>query len=400
MKTSRFDHVVFGALHMELRGANANETIADMQRQGISMSHIRMREGACTLVIGLRDFPHAYRVCRSHGVKIHFIAKEGLPFALRHASRRKSLLVGVALFAAVLYGLNSMVWQVSVSGVKEDTAAAVLQAARDNGLYVGAFKSSIGSLEQIQRKILQEMPSLVWVGIQMEGTKAQLKVVERIPGVDVKEEQPHNVIASKPAVVRKVLASRGEVMVKPGQTVQPGQVLISGSLGGGSKLVPATGEVLAEVWYTSKVQLPLRVRQSQLTGAFVDHQYVVVGPLALRVWGWREPNYNEIVQRVNESDWHFGKWRLPVQWENVKDYEVNQSAVAKTVAQAQQQALDLAKQDVFVQMHETGAVLGQTVLQHEVTHGKLYTTVLTRVEENIGVPGPIQPPPAPKTPSS
>lgn len=382
------NNFIFGSLHLELRGAQISAVIRHLQVSGVRLEHIRVHQDATTLVVGLHDFWTLYRACRKFGVKFRVISRQGFPFVIRNLSKRKMIVAGMVLFTGLLLLFNSLVWSVTVHGVSEETSLSVLQAARESGLYVGAWKSSVANLQAVQARILKRLPSLVWVGIDLAGSQANLQVVERIGGVNVTSSAPHNVVASKPAVVQNIFANRGDVLVKPGQVVHPGQVLISGDLGQG-KLVPASGTALAEVWYTSQVVLSLAVTQQELTGAFVSHEDLAVGTLALRIIGWQQPDYQMETERVSQTNWHLGTWKFPIQWRIVTDYEVTAGAATKTENQAQQAALDIARQDVFAQAGRDVRILGQTVLQPHVLHGKLYATVLTRAEEDIGVPASI-----------
>lgn len=382
------NNFLFGSLHLELRGVQISAVIHQLQVSGVRLEHIRVHQDTTTLVVGLQDFWSLYRACRQFGVKLRVISRQGLPFVIRHFKKRKMMVAGMVLFTGLLLFFNSLIWSVTVHGVSEETSLSVLQVAKESGLYVGVWKSSVANLQVVQARILKRMPSLVWIGIDIAGSQANLQVVERIDGVSGTSSAPHNLVASKPAVIQRIFANRGDVVVRPGQVVQPGQILISGDLGQG-KLVPASGLALAEVWYTSEVALPLAVTRQELTGASVSHQDLAVGPLALRILGWQQPDYRLETESVSQTNWHLGTWRLPLQWRIVTDYEVTAGAVTKTQMQAQQEALELARQDVFAQAGSDVRILGQTVLQLRILHGKLYATVLTRAEEDIGVPASI-----------
>jgi similar to stage IV sporulation protein len=396
VNTKSINQLLFGALHVELRGQQASEVVRVLQQQGVPLFGVRVRGGFVYLTIGLNRYPELYRTCRSMRVKLRFLRREGLPFVIRNASRRKAMLVGIVMFFCMMYAMSSMIWQVQVSGVKEETAALMLQTARELGVSVGAWKSVLRDVDSLQDKLMQKLPNLVWVGIDAHGTRVKLDALEQIPGVTLTSETPHNIVAAKPAVIRKVFASRGEVVVKPGQVVTPGQLIISGDLGGGAKQVPAQGKVLAEVWYTSTVRIPLKVRQQGLTGESVERDYLSVGSWRLRVWGFRQPHYQAAEERVDETDWRLGNWRLPLQLQKVTVYEASPVAVSASVKEAETSALHIAIQDVQSKMRKEGVILGQNVLHKEVSHGNLYETILTKTEEDIALAAPFRSP-APST---
>lgn len=391
MSTPRITHWWHGFLLMELRGQSVSEALRAFQQEGIELYYVKVRSGRSTLGISRHDFASFYSICRQHGVKIRFIKKEGFPFLAKRWAKRKCMIAGFGLFLSLVYGMSAMIWQVSVTGVDEEAQATVLQAAKECGLYPGAWKGPLEDVQVIQNRLLEKIPSLVWVGVQVEGSKAKLEALEKIPNTEKIDATPHNLIAAKPAVIRYVYATRGQSLVKPGQVVHPGQIVISGNLGEGVKSVPATGRVLAEVWYTSKVEMPLQVIHSGLTGAFVNRDYLMFGSATLRVWGWQQPDYKSTYEQSNDTDFHLGNWAVPIQLRKVTVYEAFPEAVSKSEQSAEQSAIHLAAQDVRRHMAEEGEILTQTVLHREVSHGKLYETILTRTEEDIGVAAAMEP---------
>ncbi len=378
-----------GSLTIELRGEQVQKVLSEFHRHGIDLHRVRMQNGKSVCVIQLSDFQSFYKICRGHNVKIRFLSRDGIPFILRNSQRRKSFSIGIFLFIGLILLFNSMIWKVQIMGMDEDTTADILQSAHSVGIYPGAFKWRLGSVENISRQILMQTPNLMWVGIHIDGSVVTIQSIEKIEGVKEHLLKPQNIIASKPGVMVKIFASRGRILVKPGQFVQPGQVLISGDLFEGQTLVPAEGNSIGEVWYVSKIQVPLHVVKNGLTGAYVVRDYLDWNGFGLRVWGWREPNFGIFVERESKTSWHFNKWLLPIQWKTVTEYQVQKDSGQKSVLEAQGQGLAIALQDVRTQMGSEGTVLQQMVLHEEVSRGTLYETVLTRTQEDIGIAAPI-----------
>ncbi len=383
-----------GSLCVRLSGTACSQVVSALHQSSIPLYDVRVEGTTCTLEIALPHFSALYRVCRRHRVKIRFLERRGLPFVARVLLRRKFLVGGAGAFIVLLVAASSMVWQVSVVGANPDQIQTVLAAARESGLYPGVWKHRLRDVNDIQRALLAKLPGAIWVGVRVVGVKAEIEVVEKIPGVTAQSATPSDIRVTKPGVIQRVIAERGVALVHPGQAVVPGQIAISGNLGDGTKQVAARGEVLAEVWYKSTVEVPLTVRPAGLTGASVTRDYLTTGGFHVRVWGWSEPGYKNAVARDTETDWHIGRWRLPIQWQQVQLQQVVPQVWQRSVTQAELVALDMARADVRRQAGKTGVVLGQTVLHRQVSRGNLYETVMTRTEEDIGAPAamaPLQP---------
>ncbi|HHX75650.1 MAG TPA: sporulation protein YqfD, partial [Firmicutes bacterium] len=134
----------------------------------------------------------------------------------------------------------------------------ILNLAGEAGAYRGLLKERLDTDAVANRMLIAE-PKLEWVGLQLEGTRLIIKVVEaKQPELEL--QGPADLVAAKDGLVTDVLVIMGEARVKPGDTVRRGQVLIEGVLrpetpwgepSAGKEPIPvrARGEVIARVWY-------------------------------------------------------------------------------------------------------------------------------------------------------
>ena len=385
------ENLWYGGLHIELRGADVEAAVFDVLQAGIELRQLRVRQKDATAIVSLRYFDTVRIIAKSHRVKIRFLERYGIPFWMNRLRRRKTMLLGPLLFVCIVYFCSSMIWQVNISGVKSETEPAVRQAAGDAGVFVGAWKWNLKDTRQIQDTLLQKVPDLIWTGVDFQGARANIDAIEKVKGIEQESLEPHDIVADKPAVIRQVYATRGRVLVKPGQVVHPGDVLITGNLAEGGQQVPAAGQVLAETWYTTDVTVSLAISRNGMTGRSYRQGFLAIGASGIHLLGWKHPKYADEVNRVSESDWKIGKWAIPVQWRQVTTYEVSQPALTKSETAARKEALQLAMQDVQSKIGESGSILQQTVLQVQVSHGKLYEKVWTKAEEDIGVAKAIPP---------
>lgn len=366
-----------------------NAFVRELYRRGVLLSHLQVRETTCSFITRLDDIDALRDVRRRCPVKVRFGNRSGLSILAERAWRRKSFFIGVALFIVILDALGSLVWRVDISGVTGDTASTLLQSAEDVGIRPLAWRPALPPPTTLQDELLRTMPNLLWVGVHLDGGVAKIDAIEKVKGVTPPNLSPQNIVASKTGVILKVFATRGDVLVKKGQVVSPGQVIISGSLADGAVHVAASGEAMAEVWYTSKVVVPLKANRSVLTGRYVTRSYLDIGSTHLRVWGWQQPKYSHQIDQSHQYQWHIGKINLPFGWQDVRVYEAGTTTYQQSIQAASLRAQELSSQDVVTRGGRNSRVLSQTVLQQNVERGNLYATVLTRLEEDIGVAEPL-----------
>ena len=205
-----------------------------------------------------------------YGDVLTVLSAGGLPrFGNRLWSWRRLAML-VLLLGVLTAVLPRRVWFISVEGNAAVPERLILERAADCGVYFGAKAARVRS-EQVKNKLLYEIPELRWAGINTYGCRAVITVAEREMPEPEGEELPGDLTAAADGVVTEVVLSRGTAMVKPGNAVQKGQVLISGltDLGICTRADRAEGEVWAMTRRTISVILPQKTAQRQENGAVV-----------------------------------------------------------------------------------------------------------------------------------
>lgn len=232
----------------------------------------RLEENTLVAKVSVRGFFKLRSLARKTRCGIYILQKRGLYFSLNRLRRRKVLLLGIIFFVAVIYMLSSIVWKVEVNTQNETLKNSVLKDLEQWGLKPGIFKHNLDK-KYFLDKILLNYKNVSWAEIEIRGSRVIVEVVEREMPPEVEEGTPCHIVAAKDGIIQEVLPLRGEAVVKPGDTVSKGDVLISGSvsLAGGDGeekklLVRAKGIVKARVWYRESVEVPLVESVKTYTG--------------------------------------------------------------------------------------------------------------------------------------
>lgn len=129
---------------------------------------------------------------------------------------------------------------------------------------------SFEELDNITKKILADNKNnLEWVSIKKDGMKYIVRAEERIIKSEVVSDKPRDIVASKDAYITKVISNKGNVLVRQGEYVKKGTVLISGKITlyeDVKGVTSASGSVYGNVWYESVVEIPKEISSERLTG--------------------------------------------------------------------------------------------------------------------------------------
>ena len=83
-------------------------------------------------------------------------------------------------------------------------------------------------LYEVGEKLMMEYKDIAWIAVDMKGTGVVVNIVETIPKTQyVDREKPTDVVANADGVIVSVAASSGTPMVKEGDEVKKGDLLIS-----------------------------------------------------------------------------------------------------------------------------------------------------------------------------
>lgn len=360
-----------------------------IMQQGLWIHDILYRKNGSIQFTMLRsDVRHLRPLLKQTHSKIHFGKRTGLPFFMQRAWKRKSFLAGLLIFMGLLYSLTSVVWTIEVEGTKNLSPETIVTAADSVGIHKGAWIGRLPDTDLLQAEMLDKVPELSWVGVRIQGTKVNIQVVEKVPPAVHTPNSPQNIVASKKAIIDKVLVEKGLAAVQKGQLVNPGDVLISGTLPNGNT-VQGKGKVEATVWYGSEMQIPLQHLRKQYTGPSYNKHYLVFGSYPVQVWGYGQNPYKSFEEQAADREFYIGSFTLPIRFRTAEVKETQEDIITLSEEEAKQEALERAAADVSAKIGESGRVIDQKILHQRSEHGNLYIKVLTIVQEDIGKPQPF-----------
>lgn len=243
--------------------------------------------------IPLHDFWSIRSIVRQTGSRMKILDKRGLPFYWSKTKKRKLLILGSVIFVITMYILASFVWFIDVYSHEELVLiekGVIIEIANKSGLRTGILKRSV-NVDEVERRIISQIPEISWVGLEFQGTKVQIEVVERkLPSTEYTDKDPKHIIASKDGIIQEILVLMGQPVVQVGDTVEMGQILISGVIipqitnpeVPGEEILPqqeirrveARGIVRARVWYEGQGTASLEETIKHRTGAIERAYYL------------------------------------------------------------------------------------------------------------------------------
>ncbi len=187
----------------------------------------RINEDKLILKIYIKDFIKIKNIAKTSSCKVKIAKRNGLHFTIQKYRRRLFLILGIALCILMIYTMSNMVFFVEITGNKTISTDYINELLRSNGIRPFAFNNIKGS--EIANNIMSQNNNIAWIGIEIDGNKVLVEIVEKPDEPDVyNPEGMYNIVSSTDGVVTDIYLKKGFPVVKTGDTVKKGQLLVSG----------------------------------------------------------------------------------------------------------------------------------------------------------------------------
>lgn len=221
------------------------------------------------LRVKLLDIKHLWHECAIRGISLEHVGYGGLPIIASRYIHRPGLIVGLIISLIMIFGFNRLLWDIRVIGNEEITASEIIDMLKDHGISVGSDKTNIESTS-IENNILIERSDISWISINVQGNIAYVEVRENKSAATCESKKFANVTAKKSGVVEYTSIYRGNTVVKAGQYVEKGQLLISGIYDServGFRFTRASGKVMARTVEEMIIEIPLEYDKKVYSGS-------------------------------------------------------------------------------------------------------------------------------------
>ena len=336
--------------------------------------------------VSIKDFKNFMKIAKETKCKVKIKEKKGLPFIFHKYKKRKIFFIALCLIAVSIITLSNFIWNIEVEGNTNISKEEIMLSLNECGLNIGKRKNEI-KVKDIINKIRLERNDLAWIGIELKGTNAIVKIVEADPKPNIIQEDEYcNIIATKAGTIVKVNAINGTSLVKEGDVVKEGTVLVGGWLEGkytGTRYVHANGNVQAKVWYSSKKKIDLNQVISKKTGREENKYSVNINNFQINFYKTLSKFQKYDTIEKTEKLKIFSDFYLPIQITTKNNQELFEESVKYSIEEAKIKATEEAKKELDEQI-ENKDNLVNIYTNYNETENYVEAQVIYEVIEEIG----------------
>ena len=216
------------------------------------------RNGSCEISarISKSDFSKLRAIAKNSKCKVEILRKRGAPFVLNKYKKRKTFAITFGVIAILIFSLTRFVWNIDINCDGEINKTQIMNILNENGIKEGKLISKIDTNKTIN-EICLKGENVSWCGIKIMGTNVIVSLEKATPQNEIIDESKIcDIVANKSGIITKVIARNGTAVVKAGDKVNKGDILISNIIEGKYtevRNVHALGDVFAKMTVNSSL---------------------------------------------------------------------------------------------------------------------------------------------------
>lgn len=266
-----------GTVKIEIQSFIPEKFINLLWKNGIFIRNIsKLNITTMQMEIRLRDYIHIERIARQTETRVKVVSRTGISFLILKMRKQITLTGGIVIFLILLYYLSTFIWNIEIVTGVNISPYEIRQTLITYGIKPGISKSKI-NVYLLEDKIKRDIDEILWSRIRIEGAKLIVTIIESVtPPNMVSEDTPCDIISKIDGQITRVFTSSGTAIVKPGEMVKAGQLLVKGQQGkeGNTYAVHSKGEVIAKTFYENVREIPIRGVKYERSGVKTQNLFV------------------------------------------------------------------------------------------------------------------------------
>ncbi len=378
---------IIGYIRISVEGYYIERFINICRNNKITIWNLkRNKDVRLELNIGIKDLKNVVKIGKKTKCKVKIVRKRGLPFLFNKYKKRKIFLAFLILIVVLLSIASNFVWNIQITEENNQEVENIYQDIQQAGLSIGQLKAKVNTKEIIN-KIRLNRNDIAWIGIEIKGTNAIVKIVKATSKPDIIDDEEYcNIVSDKQGVITKINAQNGTIAVKVGDTVNIGTPLINGWMEGkytGIRYVHARGEVQAKIWYTKNKKILYNATERRETGN-IENKYKLKFNnfeinLSKRLSKFKIYDTIDLENKFKI----FSDFYLPISIIKITNKEIIEEQKNYTIDEAKQLGIEQLQRELDDEIQDKENIVNKVITTSEEDDGiQVYVTY--EVLENIG----------------
>ncbi|MCM1180065.1 MAG: sporulation protein YqfD [Clostridium sp.] len=220
----------FGYVKAEIYGFAPERFMNLLIHNEIVVWDVEHTEKGYIFYTGRRNLLNMRQYLQKTNMKLKILEKRGLPYFFKKNKKRAVFLAGFILAGLLLYILSLFIWEVQVIGEDHLVAESILKQIEKKYVSLGTKKTDV-NCAKLEEQLRKDFEEISWVSCELKGTGLTVYLEEGMaPQKRSTDIETGDIVATKDAVITKMITRAGTPIVKVKDSVKKGDILISGTI--------------------------------------------------------------------------------------------------------------------------------------------------------------------------
>ncbi len=248
----RLCNLIRGYVVVKLNNPNYEKTLNLLRRKNIKLWDIEKTDIGIKFKISYEDYKNNLNILNSP--EMEPLKKTGFAFKYKKLKVRKGFMAGLFLLVLCLVIFANLVWNIEVIGADYTLSKNIIRTLKENNITVPSTSAGLNH-KLIETILHKSFENLKFIEAYTEGSKLIIFVKEKEVNVPIlKENMPSSIVATKNAIISKIITKNGQTVVRVGDVVYEGQTLVMGIVKNKNSdefmMVPSEGTIYGKTYYS------------------------------------------------------------------------------------------------------------------------------------------------------
>ncbi|MPQ42241.1 sporulation protein YqfD [Clostridium tarantellae] len=372
-----FNFLKSGIVEVQVIVFNREQLLNALWNRGIKIHNVKKKDvSTLIMTIDYINYKEVKDVVKRLNGKINIVSKKGMIFFVKGLKTKIGILIGIVLFIIILGYLSTFVWRIDIDTKRYLAPFEVREELKNMGVKPGINKNKLNVYE-LEKKLEDSNGNIMWVNARIEGSTLKIKIEEKItPPMRQNNETVKNVLASMDGEVKRIYTTAGTAIVKPGDMIKRGDVLIEPHQGkeGLEYETKAIGKVIANTFYEKTLDIQVEGNVEERTGNIEEEIYIEI--CGKKIYLKKPTKVFESYDKIERSNKFIHKniyyEKTNKELKNSKDEIIN-----KTV--------ELLNEEVLKEVTKQARVVDKIISTENLGDGKIRLKVMFVIEQDIAI---------------
>ena len=196
----------------------------------MNLSECEEETNTCFCRIRCDRYERLKEIAKKTNVELTIVKKHGFPVLIEYIKLHIWFLIGAVTALFLLIGLSRRIWDIQVDGNEYYGFEQFQRFLETEEIRSGIRMSDVNCMD-LSAAVRENFTKVTWASSEIDGCKLIIHIKENViteSEISASEVAAYDLVSDKDGIIEEILVRKGVAQVEIGQSVEKGDLLISG----------------------------------------------------------------------------------------------------------------------------------------------------------------------------